>query len=66
MKAPAGEFAGDVAEVASGEYLVAWRSDEKGRYSLQNWNATPADSRQSSSTTDANLSSRAGDIATCA
>ncbi len=39
MKASPGEYAGDVAEVASGEYLVAWRSDEKGRYSLQKWNA---------------------------
>ena len=38
LNAPAGEFAGDVVEVAPGRYLVSWRPDTKARYALQSWN----------------------------
>lgn len=38
MKAPAGEFAGDVLEASPGTYVVSWRADSKARYSLQIWN----------------------------
>ena len=33
-----GEFAGDAATIATGEYLVSWRADAKAHYSLQRWN----------------------------
>lgn len=39
MKAPAGEFAGDVAETANGDFVASWRPDAKTRYSLQDWNS---------------------------
>jgi hydrazine synthase alpha subunit-like protein len=38
MKAPAGEFAGDIAAVSANDYLVAWRRDAETRYSVQLWN----------------------------
>jgi len=38
-KAPAGEFAGDIVQVGTDEYLLSWRRDAKARYSLQSWNA---------------------------
>lgn len=37
MKAPVGEFAGDVAETPTASYAVSWRADAKSRYSLQIW-----------------------------
>jgi hypothetical protein len=37
MNAPAGDYAGTVASVAVGSYVVAWRPDGKARYSLQQW-----------------------------
>jgi hypothetical protein len=39
LKMPAGEFAGDVTQAPSGEYLVSWRPDAKSRFSLQLWNS---------------------------
>jgi len=38
LNPPTGEFAGDVAMIASGEYLVSWRADAKAHFSLQRWN----------------------------
>jgi len=38
MTAPAGEFAGDVVETPTHEYLVSWRPDSKAPYALQIWN----------------------------
>jgi len=38
LNPPAGEFAGDVAMIATGEYLASWREDTKAHYSLQRWN----------------------------
>lgn len=35
--APAGEFAGDVAETSSEEWLVSWRPDAKSHFRLMAW-----------------------------
>src|SRR5208283_1477652 len=37
VKAPAGEFAGDVVEAPAGGFVVSWRADARARYSLQRW-----------------------------
>ena len=39
LKAPDGEFTGDVVQTPSGEYLVSWRPNAQARYSLQLWNS---------------------------
>ena len=38
MKTPDGQFAGEAVEVAASDFLVSWRADTKGKYSLQRWN----------------------------
>ncbi len=40
IAAPQGEYAGDVAELASGDRLLAWRPDAKGHFQIKRW--TPA------------------------
>jgi hypothetical protein len=40
LNAPSGEFAGDVASVALGIYVAAWRGDAKTHWSLQEWNVS--------------------------
>jgi hypothetical protein len=37
IAAPAGEYAGDVAETAAGEWLVSWRADSKTLFRLMRW-----------------------------
>jgi hypothetical protein len=37
VSAPAGNYAGDVAETTAGEWLVAWRPDEKGYFQVKRW-----------------------------
>src|SRR5581483_11756408 len=39
MEAPAGELA-DAIQSSDGRWIVSWRSESSGRYSLQEWNAT--------------------------
>jgi hypothetical protein len=34
---PAGEYAGDVAEMSTGEWLLAWRSDSQRPFQLKRW-----------------------------
>jgi Hydrazine synthase alpha subunit middle domain len=34
---PAGEFAGPVAEISPGDWLVAYRADSSGRYGIYHW-----------------------------
>ena len=34
---PAGEYAGDVAEMPEGDWLLAWRPDSKSAYRLMRW-----------------------------
>jgi len=37
ISAPAGDYAGDVAEVAGGDWLVSWRKDAKAPFQLMRW-----------------------------
>lgn len=37
ISAPAGEYAGDVAQTPAGEWLVAWRADTKAPYQIMRW-----------------------------
>lgn len=37
MAAPAGEYAGDVAETSAGDWLVAWRSSAQTTFQLMTW-----------------------------
>lgn len=38
ISAPAGEYAGDVAETASGDWLLSWRPNAKAHFQLMHWN----------------------------
>jgi len=38
FSAPAGEYAGDIAETASGDLLLAWRQNTKAHFQLMLWN----------------------------
>jgi len=40
ISAPAGEYAGDIAETASGDWLLSWRANAKAHFQLMQW--TPA------------------------
>lgn len=37
IAAPAGEYAGDIAETPTGEWLVSWRADAKAPFRLMRW-----------------------------
>jgi hypothetical protein len=37
IPAPAGEYAGDVVEMPSGEWLLAWRADSQKPFQLKRW-----------------------------
>jgi hypothetical protein len=37
MPAPAGEYAGDVAETADGDLLLSWRADSKAPFQMMRW-----------------------------
>ncbi len=37
ITAPVGEYAGDVAETSSGDWLLSWRSDAKRTFQLMTW-----------------------------
>lgn len=37
IEAPAGEYAGDVSEMPSGEWLLAWRTDSAKPFQLKRW-----------------------------
>jgi hypothetical protein len=37
IAAPAGEYAGDVVETASGDWLASWRPDSKASFRLMRW-----------------------------
>lgn len=37
ISSPNGEYAGDVTETASGDWLVAWRPDAKSNFQVQRW-----------------------------
>lgn len=37
LTVPAGDYAGDVAEIASGDWLLSWRADAKTHFQLMDW-----------------------------
>jgi Hydrazine synthase alpha subunit middle domain len=37
VPAPAGEYAGDIVEMPSGTWLLAWRASPRGRFQLKRW-----------------------------
>ena len=37
ISVPAGDYAGDIAETLSGEWLLAWRRDQNSLYQLMKW-----------------------------
>jgi Hydrazine synthase alpha subunit middle domain len=37
ISAPAGEYAGDIAETSSGDWLLAWRPDAKSYFEVKRW-----------------------------
>jgi hypothetical protein len=37
IAAPAGDYAGDIAETSSGDWLLAWRPDAKSFFQLKRW-----------------------------
>ncbi len=37
VSAPGGDYAGDVAETAAGDWLLAWRPDEKSYFQVRRW-----------------------------
>ena len=43
VNAPAGEYAGDVTETASGDWLLAWRPNAAARFRLMRWMPSSAD-----------------------
>jgi len=42
ISAPAGEYAGDVAETASGDWLLSWRPNAKATFQLMLWSSGSA------------------------
>jgi hypothetical protein len=52
---PAGEYAGDVAEVPTGEWLVSWRADAKAPYRLMRWAPGGSDLKPAIAEKDANV-----------
>ncbi len=55
ISAPTGEYAGDVAELPSGEWLLPWRRDSKAPLQLVLWNARSSSLRSLIETPDANV-----------
>ncbi len=43
VSAPAGDYAGDVAEAASTEWLLSWRPDTKSHFRIMRWSAGAKD-----------------------
>lgn len=55
LHAPAGEYAGDVAELSSGEWLLPWRLDPKHDFQLVAWHPGLSQVRSISTASDANV-----------
>ena len=55
ISAPAGEYAGDIAQTPSGEWLLAWRADAKFPYRLVRWTPDASDLKPLVSEVDANV-----------
>ena len=52
ISAPAGEYAGDIAETSSGDWLLAWRPDARSYFQVKRWK--PGDGSLSSVTAEQN------------
>lgn len=55
VPSPAGEYAGDIAETGTGEWLLAWRPDTKAPYRLMRWTPGEGDLRLLLAEPDVNI-----------
>jgi len=55
ISGPAGEYAGDIAETADGEWLMAWRPDARAPYQLMRWTPGAGDLKPLLVEPDANI-----------
>jgi hypothetical protein len=55
ISGPGGEYAGEVAETVTGEWLMAWRSDAKAQYQLVRWTPGASDLKPVLVQQDANV-----------
>lgn len=55
VSAPAGEYAGDIAETDPGDWLVSWRPDTKSSYRLMRWTPGTGDLKNLLAEQDANV-----------
>jgi len=55
VSTPAGEYAGEIAETASGDWLLPWRADARTAFQLMRWTAGAADLRLVVSEPNANV-----------
>jgi len=55
ITAPRGEYAGEIAESAAGEWLLAWRPDAKSFYRLVRWTPGAVDLKPALSEQDLNV-----------
>ena len=55
VDAPAGEYAGDVAETATGDWLLAWRPNPAAQFRLMRWTPGSADLKLALEPVNANV-----------
>ena len=55
ISAPVGEYAGDVAETGSGDWLLSWRPNAKGHFQLMLWSPGAARLRPAVTQPDADI-----------
>lgn len=53
--APAGEYAGDIAETASGDWLLSWRPNAAAQFRLMRWTPGSADLKPAFESVNANV-----------
>jgi hypothetical protein len=52
---PAGEYAGEIAETATGEWLLAWRPDARASYQIVRWSSGTSDLKRVLAEPDENV-----------
>lgn len=55
LNAPAGEYAGDVSEISSGDWLLSWRPNGAAQFRLMRWAPGSADLKPALEPIDANV-----------
>jgi hypothetical protein len=55
IRVPAGDYAGDVAEIASGEWLLPWRADQKHEFQIVTWHPEVSEVRSLVTASGANV-----------